>query len=257
MKKAEARGIQSIDVSGRILKAILQSATPVMLKDIAAEADIAAAQVHAYLSSFKRMDLVVQNVADGRYSLGALALRLGLAYRDSYLPMRAASETLEAINARTGFAAALVIWTARGPTVFEVRAGRETLNVNIRPGTILRLTGSTVGAIFAANLSAETLAPVGDAERSFSGTAPGQWEMSKEQMSALVATAETEGFAALSGQPIAGVSSIAIALHGPAREFIGALLILGHETQLDVARAGALCQEVRDIMTDRIAGAAL
>lgn len=256
MKKAEARGIQSIDVSGRILRAILQSANPVMLKDVAAEADIAAAQVHAYLSSFKRMDLVVQNAADGRYSLGALALRLGLAYRDSYLPMRAASETLEAISARTGFTAALVIWTARGPTVFEVRAGRETLNVNIRPGTILRLTGSPVGAIFSANLSADMLAPVNDVEHSCSGTAPREWEKSTSQMSDLIATAGAEGFAALSGQPIAGVSSIAIALHGPAGEFIGALLMLGHETQMEVSRAGALCQEVREIMTDRIAGAA-
>jgi DNA-binding IclR family transcriptional regulator len=99
MAPSEPRGIQSIEVSGRILNVLLETTGAVMLKDIAAKTDMAAAQVHAYLSSFKRMDLVVQDPGDGRYSLGALALRLGLAYRDSYAPLRNASETLAVVEA--------------------------------------------------------------------------------------------------------------------------------------------------------------
>lgn len=251
MKRTEARGIQSIDVSGRILGAMLQLPSPVMLKDIAAQTDIAAAQVHAYLSSFKRMDLVVQNAADGRYSLGALALRLGLAYRDSFLPMRAASETLEIVSARTGYTCALVIWTPRGPTVFEVRAGRETLNVNVRPGTVLSLTGSTVGAVFSALLPEDAIHPVREAERQLDGGNPSQWTTTTTEMAALMANARTHGFVALAGRPISGVNSISMPIFDPSGELVGTMLMLGHESRMDIASGGTLYDEVRTIMQDR------
>lgn len=70
MKQGEARGIQSIEVSGQIINVLLESPGPVMLKDIAARTQIAAAQVHAYLSSFKRMDLVEQDPTAGAWRAG-------------------------------------------------------------------------------------------------------------------------------------------------------------------------------------------
>lgn len=245
MKQSEARGIQSIEVSGRIINVLLESPGPVMLKDIAARTQIAAAQVHAYLSSFKRMDLVEQDPHDGRYALGALALRLGLAYRDSYAPMREASRTLAAIADRTGLMCALVIWSNGRPTAFEVRAGRQAMNVNLRPGMSFSVTGSPVGAVFAAFLPAEQVDPLIAEEQKVDRVRPGQWHMTADEFASLRHNITDCGFAALAGQPIHGVNSLAIPVLEQDGSLVGAILMIGNEVDMDVACGAALYAEVR------------
>jgi DNA-binding IclR family transcriptional regulator len=245
MKQSEARGIQSIEVSGRIINVLLESPGPVMLKDIAAKTQIAAAQVHAYLSSFKRMDLVEQDPHDGRYALGALALRLGLAYRDSYAPMRNASRTLAVIEDRTGLMCALVIWSNGRPTAFEVRAGRQVMNVNLRPGMSFSVTGSPVGAVFAAFLPAEVVDPLIAQEQKADRARPGQWHMTADEFATLRHNVADCGFAALAGQPIDGVNSLAIPILEPDGSLVGAILMIGNEAEMDVACGAALYDEVR------------
>ncbi len=250
LKPSEPRGIQSIEVSGRILQALLMSYGPAMLKDIAAATDIPAGQVHADLSSFKRMDLVVQDAHDGRYALGALALRLGLAYRDSYRPLRNASETLAKIEERTGYMCALVIWSNDKPTAFEVRSGRQLLNVNLRAGLSFSLTGSPVGAVFAAFLPPEVVDPLIAAEQSDDQFQPHQWRLATEDFAALRFNAQDCGFVALAGQPIAGVNSIAIPILDDSRGLLGAILMIGNEGEMDLACGGALYDEVRAILKE-------
>lgn len=254
MKQSEPRGIQSIEVSGRILNALLETPGPVMLKDIAAKTDIAAAQVHAYLSSFKRMDLVVQDPADGRYALGALALRLGLAYRDSFAPMRTASQTLAILEERTGLMCALVIWGNGHPNVFEVRAGQQVLNVNLRPGMAFSVTGSPVGAVFAAFLPAEVIDPIVAEEQAADRVQPGQWHMPPEKFAALRLGVRETGFAALAGQPLLGVNSVAIPVAEPDGSLIAAILMIGNESDLDISSGSALCAEVRTILAAQSSG---
>lgn len=249
MKQSEPRGIQSIEVSGRILNVLLETPGPVMLKDIAAKADIAAAQVHAYLSSFKRMDLVVQDPGDGRYALGALALRLGLAYRDSYAPLRSASKTLAILEERTGLMCALVIWSNGKPTAFEVRAGRQVPNVNLRPGMAFSVTGSPVGAVFAAFLPADEIQPIIVQEQLTHRLQPGQWHLSDADFAALRHNASDCGFAALAGQPISGVNSIAVPVLAQDHSLIAAILMIGNEADMDVACGADLYADVRAILS--------
>ncbi len=251
MKSKEARGIQSIDVSGRILEAFLRLPAPVMLKEIAAGTGIAPAQVHAYLSSLKRMDLIVQNSSDGRYELGPLALRLGLAYQASYHPMRAASETLGVIESRTGHLCALVIWNSAGPTVFEVRAGREPLNVNIRPGTVFPITGSAVGAVFAAYQQDAEVGSMMTEDRAISSATNIGWRMTAKEFDARMTDARNRGFVAVAGEPIVGVNSIAMPILDASGGLIASILMLGNEGTMDIACGAALYDDVRTIMRDR------
>jgi DNA-binding IclR family transcriptional regulator len=166
----------------------------------------------------------------------ALALQLGLAYQTSVHPMRAASATLSIIEARTGYLSALVIWNSAGPTVFEVRAGREPMNVNIRPGTVFPITGSGVGAVFAAFLPAADIKPLLQKERGDDLAAGIGWRMTAEEFGARKTDARTCGFVAVAGQPIGGVNSM-----------------LGNEGSMDIACGGALYDDVRAIMRDRTA----
>ena len=250
MKQSEPRGIQSIEVSGRILQALLASPGPAMLKDIAAATDIPAGQVHAYLSSFKRMDLVVQDAHDGRYALGALALRLGLAYRDSFRPLRNATETLARIEKRTGHMCALVIWSNGRPTAFEVLSGRQLLNVNLRAGLSFSLTGSPVGAVFAAFLPPEVVDPLIAAELGTEQFRPHQWRLSADQFADLRLNARDCGFVALAGQPIAGVNSIAMPILDPSGSLLAAILMIGNDSEMDIECGGDLYAEVRAILEE-------
>lgn len=257
MKQSEARGIQSIEVSGRIINVLLESPGPVMLKDIAAKTQIAAAQVHAYLSSFKRMDLVEQDPHDGRYALGALALRLGLAYRDSYAPMRTASQTLTVIEERTGLMCALIIWSNGRPTVFEVRAGRQVMNVNLRPGMSFSVTSSPVGAVFAAFLPPETIDPIIAEEQATDRVRPVQWHMAAEEFTTLRYNVTDCGFAALAGQPIVGVNSVAIPVLAQDGSLVGAILMIGNEADMDITCGAQLYADVRTIFAEHTQEGAL
>lgn len=248
MKRSEARGIQSIEVSGRILNTFLDGPGPAMLKEIAARTEIPPAQIHAYLSSFKKMDLVVQDAEDGRYSLGPLALRLGLAYRDSYQPMRFASEALAEVELATGLMCALLIWSNNRPTVFEVRSGRQSLNVNLQPGMSFSLIGSSAGAVFAAHMPEKTVAPLIEAERSDERFQSHQWHFTSEEFEEQRDKARDCGFVALAGRPILGVNSVAMPVLQNTGELLGAILMIGNETSMDVECGADLYTEVRKIL---------
>ena len=56
--EVEGRGVQSIVVGGRLLKVMADAGRPLMLRDIAAGARITPAQAHAYLVSYRKLDLV-------------------------------------------------------------------------------------------------------------------------------------------------------------------------------------------------------
>jgi DNA-binding IclR family transcriptional regulator len=72
------RGIQSIEVGGQVLLALVHRGIPMALKDLAREAGMVPAKAHPYLVSFARIGLIEQDRVTGFYFLGPLALQLGL-----------------------------------------------------------------------------------------------------------------------------------------------------------------------------------
>src|SRR3954447_16737748 len=96
---ATSRGVQSVEVGGRILVAMVQAGRPLMLRDLAGGADVTPAQAHAYLVSFRKLGLVEQDTATGRYQLGPFALQLGLARMRISNPLRLAGDAAAALAA--------------------------------------------------------------------------------------------------------------------------------------------------------------
>ena len=56
--RAAQRGIQSIEVGGQLLRALVHSGRPMALKDLAREADMSPAKAHPYMVSFGRLGLI-------------------------------------------------------------------------------------------------------------------------------------------------------------------------------------------------------
>ena len=66
----ERAGIQSVEVGFALLDVLARAAGPLMLRDLAAAADMSAAKAHRYLVSFQRLGLVMQDAGTTRYDHG-------------------------------------------------------------------------------------------------------------------------------------------------------------------------------------------
>ena len=121
-----------------------------MLRDIAAEADLAPAQAHAYLASFRRIELVEQETGSGRYLLGPAAIKLAMArFRGSEV-ISAANREAKTLSQDLGVMVAIVVWGPHAPTVIVAHEAAAPLEINIRAGTRFSAIESACGHVFAA-----------------------------------------------------------------------------------------------------------
>jgi DNA-binding IclR family transcriptional regulator len=159
------RGIQSVEVGGRLLHALAHQGRAMALKDLAADAGMTAAKAHPYLVSFGHIGLVEQDRVSGRYALGPLALQLGLISLQQADPVRIAAPLLPDLAARSGHTVALVVWGGRGPTIVLREASPSAVHVDMRHGTVFSIAGTASGRLFAAHLPVDAVRPIYEAER--------------------------------------------------------------------------------------------
>jgi DNA-binding IclR family transcriptional regulator len=80
-------------------------------------------------------------------------------------PVRIAAPLLPELASRTGQTVALVVWGTRGPTIVLREASPSAVHVDMRHGTVFSIVGTASGRLFAANLAADVVRPVYEAER--------------------------------------------------------------------------------------------
>ena len=144
------RGIQSIEVGGQLLLALVHQGRPMALKDLARVAGMAPAKAHPYLVSFARLGLIEQDRSTGFYFLGPLALQLGLISLQQVNPVQVASALMAGLAQRIGHTVALAVWGARGATIVRLEESPAAVHVNLRHGTVFSLADTASGRLFAA-----------------------------------------------------------------------------------------------------------
>ncbi|WP_076998982.1 IclR family transcriptional regulator [Variovorax sp. KK3] len=149
------RGIQSIEVGGQLLRALVHHGRPMALKDLAREADMSAAKAHPYMVSFGRLGLIEQDRASGHYLLGPLALQLGLISLQQADPVHVATPLVESLAQEIGHTTAIAVWGDRGATIVRVAESPAALHMSMRHGTVFSLTSTASGRLFGAYLPAE------------------------------------------------------------------------------------------------------
>jgi DNA-binding IclR family transcriptional regulator len=152
------RGIQSVEVGGRLLLALAQARAPLALSDLASAALIAPGQAHAYLVSLSRLGLIKRDELSGRYEPGPLSLRLGLLRLENQPAFRAAVPRVAALAEAIGFSVAICIAGPQGPTIVRYEHGGFPLHVNLHVGTVMSLPATSTGRVFCAFLPADVLA---------------------------------------------------------------------------------------------------
>lgn len=146
------RGIQSIEVGGQLLRALVHHGRPMALKDLAREAEMSAAKAHPYMVSFGRLGLIEQDRTTGHYLLGPLALQLGLISLQQANPVHIATPLIAELAQQIGHTVAIAVWGDRGATIVRIAESPAPLHVNMRHGTVFSLTNTASGRLFGAYL---------------------------------------------------------------------------------------------------------
>jgi DNA-binding IclR family transcriptional regulator len=146
------RGIQSIEVGGQLLRALVHHGRPMALKDLAREAEMSAAKAHPYMVSFGRLGLIEQDRTTGHYLLGPLALQLGLISLQQAHPVHIATPLIAELAQQIGHTVAIAVWGDRGATIVRIAESPAPLHVNMRHGTVFSLTNTASGRLFGAYL---------------------------------------------------------------------------------------------------------
>ena len=143
------QGIQSVEVAGPLLQALVKSAGPLTLSALAKSAGMPAAKAHRYLVSLIRVGLVEQDSATALYDLGGLALELGLVSLGRLDAVKLADETLAALREATGETVALATWGNFGPTYIRLLQSRRPVTINLQIGSVMPMTYTASGLCFA------------------------------------------------------------------------------------------------------------
>lgn len=113
-------GIQSVEVAGEVLSALMRMPGPCRLAELARAVGMPSAKLHRYMVSLIRIGLATQDPVSGRYDLGPTALQLGLLGFSRFDLLRFAERTLADLVVATGETAMIAAWSPRGPSIVRL-----------------------------------------------------------------------------------------------------------------------------------------
>jgi DNA-binding IclR family transcriptional regulator len=237
-------GVQSLEIGMSILRTMVDGQRSMMLKDIAAAAEMPASKAHRYLVSLIRAGLVNQDPMTSRYDLGNFALSLGLVALDRLDRVRLGLNTIAEMRDEINQTTALAVWGERGPVIVRWERPRRPITVNVITGTVLDLLMSATGRVFAAWMPKKTIAPM-ITEELKSASLPPELK-SKAAVEALLADIRAQGFAATNGQhKVPGVEAVAAPVFNFKNEITMAVLVVGVQGMFDIAPEGEVVRSVK------------
>jgi DNA-binding IclR family transcriptional regulator len=230
----KGRGVQSIEVGIRVLHALADAAAPLKLKDVAKAANVAPAQAHAYLMSFRRQNLVEQDDVTGLYRLGHFALQLGIARMRSFDPVRAGSDAILELADQTRMTAALSVWGSFGPTIIYIHEGADQIHINTRAGTVYSLTGTATGLVFAAYLPADLVKAAIRAEMSETKTTQRVGaRVGYQAIARQLERVRELGYGTIDAPPIPGINAIAAPVFDDLGQIRMVITLIGQSESID------------------------
>jgi DNA-binding IclR family transcriptional regulator len=233
----EQHGVQSLEIGISILKAITGGHRSMMLKDIAANADMPASKVHRYMVSLIRSGLVEQDPNSSRYDLGPFALTLGLVAVDRLDRIGLGLSAIAALRDEINETTALAVWSDKGPVIISSERPSRPITVNVVTGTALNTLTSASGRIFAAWLPEASTSALVAAELKSPASPPDV--RTKKAFVSLVASIRAAGVAAVTDYHLVpGVAAIAAPVFNAKGEITLSVLAIGVKGQLDMSPEG-------------------
>lgn len=243
------RGIQSVEVGGRVLQALAQARTPLALSDLASAAQLAPGQAHAYLVSLSRLGLIKRDDLSGRYEPGPLSLRLGVLHLENQPAFRAAVPRVAALAEAIGFSVAICIAGPQGPTIVRYEHAGFPLHVNLHVGTVMSLPATSTGRVFCAFLPRDVLAGMWANQSGAANSAmtpPGE----SAAFAAALDGIRKRGLASSVDVPSPGISSLSAPVLDRDSRLLLALTVIGSTGAIDVAAEGPIARALLAAVND-------
>ncbi|KVM93183.1 IclR family transcriptional regulator [Burkholderia stagnalis] len=244
------RGIQSVEVGGRLLDALARRRKPLGLSELAAAAELSSAQAHTYLVSLTRLALVKRDAITGNYEPGPLSLRLGLMSIERQPAYRAALPHAARLAEGVGHSVALSVPGATGPTIVRIEHGGYPLHVNLHVGSVMSLDTTATGRVFRAfgdpvqlEAMAASQAGAGDALAGADGTRPAPDAAARQ---AEIDAIRSRGIERSVDLPSPGVSAMCVPVLDADGRLQLALTVIGSTGSIDVAWDGPIATALRD-----------
>jgi DNA-binding IclR family transcriptional regulator len=240
----QQRGIQSVEVGGRLLHALASARAPLALSDLATAADIAPGQAHAYLVSLTRLGLIKRDELSGRYEPGPLSLRLGLMQLANQPAFRAAVPRVTALAEAIGFSVAICTVGPQGPTIVRYERAGFPLHVNLHVGTVMSLPATSTGRVFCAYLTPDALQTMWTNQSDSSSgdiVPPDQRKAFDATLTAIRERGIERGIDA----PSPGISSLAVPVLDASGQLCLALTVIGPSGTINVNWNGPVAQALR------------
>ena len=251
-RESDSRGIQSIEVGGRLLLALAHHGQPLALKDLAAAAGMSAGKAHPYLVSFIKLGLVERETDGGRYGLGPLALQMGLIGLQQYDPVRLATERIDDLARDTGHTVAIAVWGHRGPTLVRIAEAPTPVHVSMRHGTVMSIPGTASGRLFAAFGPHDAVQEALDNEarlapapaRSARARAPGRFGLGTA-FDREIDRVRADGVACIAGVALPGISAVSVPVFDARGQLVLSLTAIGPSATFDSAVDGAVAARLK------------
>ena len=252
-RAAEPRGIQTIEVGGRLLLALAHHGQPLALKDLAHAAAMSPGKAHPYLVSFIKLGLVERETEGGRYGLGPLALQMGLIGLQQYDPVRLATERIDELARTTGHTVAIAVWGHRGPTLVRIAEAPSPVHVSMRHGTVMSIPDTASGRLFAAFGPADAvrealaneakLAAVGagTGSRPARGRTGGRFGLGTA-FDREIERVRADGIAGIAGVALPGLSALAAPVFDARGQLVLSLTAIGPSATFDAGVDGAVAR---------------
>jgi DNA-binding IclR family transcriptional regulator len=243
----ERRGIQSIEVGGALLRALVDHGGPMLLGDLAKKAGMPSAKAHPYLVSYGNLGLIQQDAATGRYELGPFALQMGLISLQRVDPVRLAIAELARITPPIEHTVALASAGSYGPTIVHIQQASAPIHVTMRTGTVMSLLQTATGRVFAAHLPASTVDALVAIERAGAlQIGANRRDFTPAQIEAMLAEVREQGIARAMDEPVAGISALSAPVFDHARNIVLAITAIGPTGSFDSAWHGGIAEALRE-----------
>lgn len=239
LKPAERgkHGVQSFEIGMRVLQVLLAGERAMMLKDIAAAAGMPASKAHRYMVSMVRTGLVEQDRSTLLYSLGPLALKIGLVAADRLDGIQLGLDAIARLRDAIDEATALATWTSNGPVVVRWERSSRPVAISVVTGTALDMISTASGRVFGAWLAPRLWRPLVDA-RLKAGSLPRPLAR-RGAIDELYERTRRQGLAVVdAGHAPAGVVAIGAPVFDHRGEIALAMSVVGIHGMLDTSIGG-------------------
>jgi len=239
-KRARRSGVQSIEIGGDLLEAMVRLNVPATLSDLAKASGLPPAKAHRYLTSLCEIGLAMQHAANGLYALGPLALRMGLVAITQHDIVERAYELLAELCDSFHTSGHLSVWSDVGPVVIRSAHGGPPVISPVAVGTLLPLKRSASGLVYLSFMPETATEPAARAQAPDTG-----WN--EIPLDTLRERTVSAGYALASGQYIPGLSAIALPIFNHDKTLAAAITIVSTDTKLFVENSDATRQAVESV----------